>query len=400
MSDSMEQHSGLTLSPTDSAALDALLEADMDVARVPESTRAAAERVGKLLGLLEADDIVCDSALIDVTMQRLVRQGEPVLSGQDAEALDAWALSGYRVESTPHALRGRAARHEELASVVRDVDLEATPFLVEKTFQAIAQRAASDRAAGISMPSARGWRISDLVSVAAMLLIGASILWPTLSYMGQKGRQLSCAAGLGSVASAMGVYANNHRDSLPLATAGFGGAPWWDVSPDKPKANSSNLFTLARTGYARLRDLACSGNPKADRSEVKKGAFDWSNLESISYSYQIMAGPARPNWCRAAGEPASMVVLADRSPVVLRAINREVIDPLENSPNHGGTGQYVLLADGSVRWMASPERANGDNIWLPRAVEAIIQQAAKFHQTGRLEGFEIPLNEKDSFVGP
>ena len=391
----------VTLSEQDNAALDALLEAEMQIERVPEALRTRAQKIGSLLGLLDASHINCDSALVDVTIQRIARHAEPMLSGDDAEALDSWALSGYDASDTPASLRERATRHQQLAAVVTDSDITATPLLVERTFQAVAAKVAANRAQGIVTPTSRGWRISDMVSVAAMMLIGVSILWPTVSYVNQKGRQLSCKSNLGSVASAMGLYAGNHRDSLPVATAGFGGNPWWNVSPEKPQANSSNLFTLARTGYSKLKDLACSGNPKAEVGEVKKGAYDWANLETISYSYQIMGGQERPNWCRERGTaPASIVVLADRSPVVLRAIKRQAIDPMENSPNHGGVGQYVLLADGSVNWMTTPDRQGGDNIWLPRAIEALIQQAAKFHQTGKLEGIEVPVDARDSFVGP
>jgi len=406
MSDPIETFSSsepgpqVALSEQDNAALDALIEADMQIERVPEALRTRAQKIGILLGLLDASHIRCDSALVDVTLQRIARHAEPMLSAEDAEALDAWALSGYEVSGTPASLRERAGRHQQLASVVTDSDITATPLLVERTFQAVAAKVAANRAQGIITPTSRGWRMSDMVSVAAMMLIGVSILWPTMSYMSQKGRQLSCKSNLGSVASAMGLYAGNHRDSLPVATAGFGGTPWWNVSPEKPQANSSNLFTLARTGYSKLKDLACAGNPKAEVGEVKKGAYDWANLETISYSYQIM-GEQRPSWCRSRGTaPASIVVLADRSPVILRAVNKQAIDPTENSPNHGGTGQFVLLADGSVNWMSTPDRPDGDNIWLPKAIEILIQQAAKFHQTGRLEGFEMPCDAKDSFVGP
>ena len=391
----------LALAAADSAALDALIDAGMEIERVPQEMRERARRVGDLLGLLDAGHITCDAVLLDVTIQRIARHAEPVLSPADAEALDSWALAGYNADRTPASLRERAKRHEQLASTVVETEISATPLLVERTFQAVAAKVAANRAQGIITPAARGWRMSDLISIAAMALIGVSILWPTMNFVSQKGRQMSCQSNLGSVASAMSLYAGNHRNSLPVATAGFGGSPWWNVTPEKPQANSANLFTLARTGYSKLRDLACSGNPKAEVGEVKKGAYDWTNLGTISYSYQIMDGQERPDWRGATAEsPATIVVLADRSPVVLHAFNNEIIDPMENSPNHCGAGQFVLFADGNVAWISTPERSNGDNIWLPRAIEVLIQQAAKMHQTGRLEGIEVPMDAKDSFVGP
>ncbi len=398
--DATAETPGVALSPQDSAALDALLAADFQISRVEENLRDRAERVGQLLGLLDAPEVTCDRSLVDVTIQRIARQAEPELCAEDADALDAWAIADYDADRAPGSLRDRAARHETLAGIVRDSDIHATPLLVERTFQAVASRVAADRSQGLSMRASRGWRSADLISMAAMVLIGVSVLWPSFSYMGQKSRQIACKSNLASVASAMGHYAGDHRNEFPVATAGFGGTPWWNVSPEKPTSNAANLFTLARTGYSKLRDLACAGNPHADRGEVKPNTFDWANLESVSFSYQIMAGEARPNWRRDAGEPAKVVVLSDRSPVVLHAVKREVIDPMENSPNHDGRGQFVLLADGSVAWMSTPERGCGDNIWLPRAIEHMIRQAAKFHQTGRLEGFEFPEDVNDSFVGP
>lgn len=390
----------------DEAALDALVNAHFDLSKVEIGVRERAERAAKVLGLLNADHISCDRSLVDVTMQRIVRRTEPELTSADTEALDAWALSGYDAQRTPGSLRQRAQRHEALAANVTDSDLVATPLLVERTFQAVAAQVASDRSQGIQMQTRRSWRMADMLSVAAMILLGVSVLWPTMTYVSRKGRELSCHSNLGTVASAMGLYAGNHRDALPVATAGFGGSsPWWHVSPEKPQSNAANLYTLARTKYAKLRDLACAGNPKAELADVKPGTYDWSNFENVSYSYQIMGGPVRPNWHRDAAAPAKIVVLADRSPVVIRARNLQPIDPLENSPNHQGRGQFVLLADGSVLWMTSPERAGvngapGDNIWLPLQIEVIIRQAAKAHQTGRLEGCELPDNINDSFVGP
>jgi hypothetical protein len=73
---------------------------------------------------------------------------------------------------------------------------------------------------------------------------------------------------------------------------------------------------------------------------------------------------------------------------------------LENSSNHAGRGQYVLHADGAVKWMSTPERACGDNIWLPRALEIMLKQVAHIERTGKLEGFEMPDDAMDSFVGP
>lgn len=393
---------GWSLSSADQAAVDAWLS-DGERGDQASGDDARLARVEALLKLLAAPQMRAEDALVDVTLLRLAREAasEPVLSPGDADAVDAWALAEYQANDTPAALRERAARVEALAGAVRESEISATPLLVERTFEAIASRHAADRAAGLSLRTARSWRLADVLSVAAMLLIGASVLWPALNFVGDQHRLAACRGNLGTVASAMGLYAGNHRDQLPVATAGFGTAstPWWNVSPQKPQSNSANLYTLARTKYARLSDLACAGNPSAERGEVGSETYDWANLDSISFSYQIMGGQ-RPNWHRTQCEPAKVVLLSDRSPVVRRAVARQSIDPLENSTNHGGRGQYVLHADGSVAWMSTPERGCGDNIWLPRALEIMLKQVAHIERTGKLEGFEMPEDAMDSFVGP
>ena len=396
---------GWSLSGADQAAVDAWLADREQVSRDSASCDARRlERMEALLGLLAAPDVRAEGTLVDVTLLRMVREvdAEPALSSLDADALDAWALAEYEADFTPSVLRGRAARHHELASAVRESDMTATPLLVERTFQAVAARAAADRASGLTMRTTRSWRLADALSIAAMLLIGVSVLWPALNFVGDQRQLAACRSNLGGVASAMGLYAGDHRDQFPVATAGIGGVggtPWWNVSPQKPQANSANLYTLARTRYAKLSDLACAGNPDAERGDVKAETYDWTDLNAISFSYQIM-GSSRPNWQRVECEPAKVVVLSDRSPVVRRAVRHQPIDPLENSSNHGGRGQYVLHADGNVAWMSTPERPCGDNIWLPRALEIMLKQVAHIERTGKLEGFEMPDDAMDSFVGP
>jgi hypothetical protein len=195
----------------------------------------------------------------------------------------------------------------------------------------------------------------------------------------------------------MGGYANDFRDELPVATASLGGsARWWDVRRDAPVSNAANLYTLPRAGYARLSDLACAGNPAACRNgRCEPGAMDWSCLDEVSYSYQIMFGDHRPRW-NAAGRH---VVLTDRSPVVRRAVRGEAINPDENSSNHGGAGQNLLFSDGSAQWTSSPVLPDGDNIWLPkpRVVEVTFVRTP---ETVRIEGRELPRDENDAFVGP
>ncbi len=240
-----------------------------------------------------------------------------------------------------------------------------------------------------------GLRLADIGSIAALFLIGASVVWPVLTTIRDQSRRATCLANLGSTAAALASYAGAHRDSLPMAAASLDGRPWWNTGRDPAHSNSANLFQLHRAGYVPLAALACPGNPNAVTADASPDSRDWRSLDEISYSYQIMFGPQRPAW----NNPGA-VVLADRSPVILAAVRGQAVSPLANAPNHAGAGQHVLLTDGSVRWLRSPILDTGDNIWLPRPVERRIDLIRTARGLPPLSGTETPADASDAFLGP
>lgn len=392
------------LSPQDIAALDALIDSGLDTTAAWGGEPARMAHAAALLQLLDPGPIT-DRALADVTFARILqvrRQGaEPELCADDQEALEAWVMHGYDAEHVPASLRERARRHEALATAVTATESvgPAEP-MVERTLGHVQQwidREAQTMTFG--RPRRAGGpriRMADLISVAALVLIGCSVLFPILGAARERQRQTLCRANLGNTALAMSSYANSNSDSLPIANASLGGGRWWDVAPDSIHSNSSNLYTLCRESYTTLANLACPGNPCAPTAPATAHARDWRRLEEVSYSYQIMFGPSRPNW--SAGPRT--VVLADRSPVVLRASRGEAIDPFANAPNHGGAGQHLLTNDGTVQWATSPLRPNGDNIWLPRSIEVRIRRVTGRTTLDPMTGKELPAGADDTVLGP
>lgn len=386
-------------------ALDALVEAGFDPSRVNGELGDGAARVASLLATLDGHGPGVDPSLIDATLARIRRlaAAEPRLTSDDNAALESWVMSGYKANRVPSSLRARAERLEALAAHATHVPgVEASSRLVERTLDRV-QTEADAQDARMVIESARaargGVRLADLVSVAAVLLIGTAVVWPVFSALRHEARKSACMANMASAALAFDQYASSHRDSLPIATASLDGSPWWNVGAADRRSNSANLYELTRAGYAKLADLACPGNPKAPRDGLGPDAGDWRTFEEVSYSYQIMFGPVRITW----SAPERGVVIADRSPVVARAIRGEWFSPNENSPNHGGRGQHILYSDGSSDWRRTPELDTKDNIWLPRFLEHAIDQA-----TGRrdrehlyqLHGTETPTAPDDAFVGP
>jgi hypothetical protein len=383
---------GPTLTPDDARALDALADAGFDSGKIA-APDARVERAAGLLSML-AGNIRAHPSLADVTMARVLREAtgasqEPVLSADDQEALEAWIMHGYDAARVAPSLRERAAKHAGLAAMAVGQP-GAEPLDSALADRTLARVAAFEEVSSQSfrLPARKrglSIRLADFLSVAAVVLIGAGLVLPVMSAVREEGRRGLCRTNLGSTASAMSTYAGSNRDSLPMAAASLGGGRWWDVGTPQ-HSNSANLYTLAHDGYLKLATLACPGNPEAPTATTGGDARDWRRLEEISYSYQIMFGP-RPAW----NNGQVMVVLADRSPVVLRAVRGEPIDPFANAPNHRGAGQHLLSTDGSVTWATSPVLKNGDNIWLPRAYEL---------RPRPLSGTELPAAADDTCLGP
>lgn len=392
------------LTATDAAAIDRLFENGFEHGlghpKTEPGTDDRAVRAASILALLgtpvegESDR----SARVDLAVVRSRKVSDaPALSEADADAVDRWVDH----EETTDA--DRAARIEALAALATAgpaSDAGSRASLIERTMQAVESDARQrERRMRIEQgPELRGWRmrLADVVSVAAMLLLCASVALPMFGGIRQRQQRLACLDNMRSSATAFGAYAGDHADRLPMATAGFGGGSWMDVGT-RGKSNSENLYTVVRTGYESLDDLACASNPHAARGEPEPGAWDWRSMDEISYSYRIM-GKNGMRLSLSVPTTVSVVVATDRSPVTLRASRGQVIYPEANTPNHAGRGQYVLRLDGSSVWTKSPVLENGDNMWLPRPIEAAIHQFRT--DMGLIQGTEMPESETDAFVGP
>jgi len=380
------------LSAADADALDALVEAGFDPAAVAEAHRTRAERIATLLGLLNNAPIGRSGRLVEDTLAHALGL-EPHLCADDAAALDAWLEAGGDAGRTPEPLRTRAERHGALAAAVCHCDTGKRDSLVDRTL-ALVQATIERDADSLDFERATGRRIrfADVASVAAVLLIGASVLWPVLSSVRDQARRIACAANLHGAANAMSGYASLNQNALPMVTASYGGGTWWNVGKGPDRSNSANLYTLAREKYLSLSSLACPGNPNAPTVPASPEDRDWRTLDEVSYSYRVISGPQTPRW----GDSTRVLVMADRSPVVKRAVRGERVNPEASTPNHRGRGQHLLFNDGAVEWHTRPVLPNGDNIWLPRSLERVLHQLSG----GRLTGRELPDGPDDAFVGP
>ena len=100
-----------------------------------------------------------------------------------------------------------------------------------------------------------GFRWRELWAVAAVLLIGVSLLWPALQRTRADARRVACANNLASVGASIGHYAADHRNTMPRRGGAKPGSVWWNVGQaplpgGRVRSNSAHLFVLVREEYA------------------------------------------------------------------------------------------------------------------------------------------------------
>ena len=381
------------LSDADKTAIDAFFEGTE-----ADSDRVA--RVSDLLSLLNTPIGGGDEkqARIDVTsLLASADRDRQQLTTASASSVDDW-MDGQ------DPLTQRDETHTKIAGLVTSgsayTDAERAS-LVDRTLGMIQDEInRSEKRYILDLPITPGgrFRLADLVSIAATLLLVASVAIPVMSGMRSRSMQAICNNNMATAGTAFGAYAGSNRDLLPMATAGFGtgsNSTWMDVGSTPERSNSSNLYVLVRTNHTTLVDLACPTNPDAllESSGVEQ---DWRSIDEVSYSYRIMP----PGGMKAydADHPVRVVLLSDRSPVTRRIVAGQSVIPEENTPNHDHQGQHVLGLDGSSVWHTDPVLDQGDNLWFPRQIEQVIFQARD--RLGIIKGNELPDGPTDAFVGP
>jgi len=208
---------------------------------------------------------------------------------------------------------------------------------------------------------AASFRMPDLITIAAVTLIGISILWPLLSHLRQRSHELRCADNLRLIGEGFARYAGDHAGAMPAAAAGLGGGLGVFSS-------AMSLDPLVAGGYCEHGHLHCPGH---------------SGEEQITLSRQWFApGSSLRPWSEIG---SSSVLVGDRNPLVDAFAGGEVRPALTISVNHGGRGQNILMGDGTVLWLQFPVLSGDDNIWLPAGFEVLDRRA-----------FPSPL--RDSFL--
>ncbi len=321
------------------------------------------------------------------------------LSDADAEAVDrfieARAEHGAEQKSKPGGgvSSDRLGKVEDLFGILDNCPADDPPdSLLESTLSHIAKFEAQSRltdqrpAAGNPIP----FRFRELIALAAVLLLCASVLWPVLERSRNDARELTCRANLQSTSSAFARYAADHNDFLPRGAVEPNGS-WYKVGQQTDESNSAHLYLLVRQNYLQVAMLNCPENENAP-SQLSEDSFDWPTYEAVSFSYQNQAQPIKID------ERSFMPVLADKNPQFNVENDQFVylnLADTTNSAMHQGRGQNVLLQDGSVHWTTEPIAPIGPSAGSPAG--DLIYKAAGVDE---YKGNESPSRPDDAFAVP
>lgn len=282
--DTFQPHANVRLTADDERTLDALIESGFDrtaLKELPAADQIRAQSISNVLGLL--NDYPVDDAS----------------------------------ETLLHATLARIDRYEDNRSERMNFELQQEQ----------------------AVRGGRRIRIPDFITVAAVILLAAGVLWPIVTGVRQKSLDLACENNLRLVGMGLNNYAADNSGATPMATAGLGGG--WGRG-----ASTLNMNPLVEGGYCEQHHLNCPGH---------KPEFG----PHYSYRWQMADAPMR--W-----EGAHVVLLiGDGNPISAAARAGQVVPPLTMSLNHGGRGQNVLSSDGATLWLFEPVIGRSDNIWLP-----------------------------------
>ncbi|MBB6443008.1 hypothetical protein [Phycisphaera mikurensis] len=387
------------------------------------SPSAAVEGVaGRIAALFAAADPASGAPVPAGLARRaaaLVRDGgaaaapAATLLPRDADLLDAWLADG--ANGPPPA--GLAGLDALLAGAAASLGAEGVPAgLAPRTLERLAaQRRAEalaaqiDRFRGPNGPEADAASVAgrigfgrslrsgfrQVLSAAAVLLIGSALLLPVLRQSSVEAGRLACMNNLRAAGGAFAQYAADFGGVMPRA-AGFSGAPLAGLLPSAASAadtagpadlpprfsggNAQHLALLATRGggYLPVERLICNGQP--GEAAAAAGRFAWRMAGAAAYSYQSQAGP-RP--LRLDDARSDLGVLADRNPLFVLRAGRLV--PVAGRPEmtpsrlHRGEGQNVLTAAGDARWTVRPSLGvpvlpgrspAWDHLWAPESASA------------------------------
>jgi len=244
----------------------------------------------------------------------------------------------------------------------------------------------------------RSRNLSNVIAVAASILIVVGILVPSSKLMRHRYNVRVCQGQMGNVARGLELYSADHDDVFP-ALPRTAGAPWNQVGYQGPEnhSNTRNLFTLLRLRYVDdPADFVCCGRSQKRTPHLTASTIsdyvDFPSREHITYSYRIMFDSSTKTMSL-----APLPLMADMNPHFeqspatgsTRCGFPVAEEPSNlNSRNHGRRGQNVLYGDSHVRYVRT--RIFGDppdDIYTTEDKDVC-------------QGYELPCSLRDTLLAP
>ncbi|MHC4389045.1 MAG: hypothetical protein ACYSX1_10595, partial [Planctomycetota bacterium] len=246
------------------------------------------------------------------------------------------------------------------------------------------------------------WSLGRIAAAAAMFLIAAATMFPTIRRVRENSRISLCQAGLARIFEGIGQYSDEHNGQMP-AVAIPAGAPWWKVGYQGKENHSAprSMWLLVRGNYVKPGDFVCPGKKRTlaipvDSLQVEN-YNDFPGRNYIAYSIRIR--------CNKSSDPQARsrkVLIADLSPLFenlpddfnkpfTRELDQKLLTFTFNSINHNRRGQNVLFCDGTVKFMKhrQVDITNDDIFTLQTMCIGC-----------KVEGCEVPSCESDTFLAP
>lgn len=245
------------------------------------------------------------------------------------------------------------------------------------------------------------WRnFSEVVAMAAVLMLIAAISIPSLGFARQKYRQHRCQMQLGNIFQGFSNYIDDHDGELP-AVAMEEGSPWWKVGyqGNENHSNTRPVWLLVKNGYVKQVNFICPGRPEKRKlrfADLQVQEYnDFPGRAYISFSFRIRCRQVPSSALR-----GRKVLMADLNPLSER-MPRDYSQPFRvrlseellksNSINHNRKGQNVMFCDGCVKFEKTRHAGlSDDDMFTLR----------EMCSGSEVNGCEIPSCETDAFLAP
>lgn len=236
----------------------------------------------------------------------------------------------------------------------------------------------------------------EMVATAAVIMFVAGVLIPSLQFARRESWKQQSQMQLGRIFQGLYQYTQDHDGSLPQV-AMSAGQPWWQIgsNSDQNVSNTRNVWLLVREGYVDATNFVCPARSQGQALQFDPDQADqyrdFPARRYISYSFRIP--------CPEEGFNIDQlkVLIADLNPLFeslpqdySKQLEIRLTDQLRkmNSLNHGGRGQNVLRANGSVVFETSRMVGDdGTDIYTIKDTEVY-------------RGREYPACTSDAFLAP